>query len=528
MKLLSLVFISLFMMASVEANDSYQEFKTIITTSISYRNEVVSRQKEIELLTKKSHILTGQELESINIMAMERFNQQNVSMNFINAHAGVTNKKVSKAYEPTQEELKSIMMALALGVTMADNYLMAYQVFENNTKLRKILNEYDIAYDKKVNMLRDNIHEYYSLKNRKRLKRAIKIYQTFFLPVISEYNSPEFVELSNIIEGSPFFQKFKQRNFWSNLGDFFNHLGSKAFHFKMYALDIGAKLIEKIIYDGSKIFGNTLGTVHFRPGKLQWEDDFLPSVQKELQVLDVLMENTPNHATSKYIPGFWTHAAIYAGTEEDLKFYGIWDHPFVQKHQERIRAGANVIEGLRSGVEINPIKSFKDADTFAAIRLKQKLSYEETKAHLLRAFAQVGKVYDFSFDIQSGKQIVCSELHYITFTGIHFNTSRILGRQTISIDQIAEQALTNRYFNVITFWLDGEKMVEDVAMRYDITLLTEGRTILSEPERIYFSQIYDLEKGEIKARKRANPAFVPPAYLPQGSAKASIQVEVGP
>jgi hypothetical protein len=248
-----------------------------------------------------------------------------------------------------------------------------------------------------------------------------------------------------------------------------------------------------------------LGSIQFRPGKLKKNTAFIPSIKKQLKVLDVLMERTPARATSNFIPGFWTHAAIYVGNEEDLKFYGVWDHPLVRPHQERIKNGANVIEALRSGVEINPVDNFKDADTFSTLRIKIPLTHEQIQAHLLAAFAQLGKIYDFSFDIQSGEKIVCSELHYITFTEIPFNTSRILKRETISVDQVAEQGLTNRYFEVINFWLDGKEMEDDVTVRYDITLLTQGRTILTDEEQRYFSQIYDLETGEIRQRKRANP-----------------------
>ena len=486
-------------------SDDYTEYKNILETTLKLREEILLRHKEVELILSKEHILAGAELETINKMALERFNLGEKALQFLEHHSDLVKTKIPKDFTPSSQDLKSVMMSLALGVTMADNHLMVYKVFHTNNKVRRLLNEYDQAYDKKLNMLRDSIHEFYSLRNRKKFKRAIYLYEKHFTALNEDSENEEFIHLAATINSSLFYQKFKQRNFWSPVSDLLSFLGTKLFHFKLYASDIGAKIIEDIIFDGSEIFGNTLGTIQFRAGKLKTDENFLPSVKSQLKVLDVLMERTPARATSNFIPGFWTHAAIYVGTEEDLRYYGIWDHPLVRNHQERIKNGASAIEALRTGVEINSLESFRDADTFSTIRLKVPLNHEQTRAHLLTAFAQLGKIYDFSFDIQSGKKIVCSELHYITFTEVPFNTSQILKRQTISIDQVAEQALTNRFFDVVNFWVDGKEMKEDLAVRYDITLLTQGRTILTEEERAIFSEIYDLETGQIRERKRANP-----------------------
>lgn len=505
MKICLLFFIGLLATSLVWSDDGYSEFKTLMETTKKFRDEIVERNNEVELVLTKSHVLTGLELESINKMAVERFENEKNSLAFLDHYGELVHYKIPKSFKPSAEELKSVMMALALGVTMADNYLMVYKVFHTNKKLRRLLNEYDQSYDKKLNMMKDAIHEYYSLANRKRLKRAIKLYERFFTAQLDEYEDEEYIYLSSIINSSSFYQEFKERNFWSPLKDFFSFLGTKIFHLKLYASDIGVGLIGKVIYGGSQIFGNTLGSIQFRQGKLKSNPDFIPNIKKQLKVLDILMERTPARATSNFIPGFWTHAAIYVGNEEDLRFYGIWDHPLVKPYQERIKNGANVIEALRSGVEINPVENFGEADTVSTLRIKIPLTDEQIKTHLLKAFAQLGKVYDFAFDIQSGEKIVCSELHYIIFTEVPFNTSRILKRQTISVDQVAEQGLTNRYFEVINFWLDGKEMEDDVTIRYDITLLTKGRTILTEEEQAYFSEIYDLETGEIRQRKQANP-----------------------
>ena len=89
------------------------------------------------------------------------------------------------------------------------------------------------------------------------------------------------------------------------------------------------------------------------------------------------------------------------------------------------------------------------------LRLRTRLTAEEQKEHILRALSHVGKRYDFAFDVETGKTIVCSELHYRTFININFNTSRILARSTISVDQVAEQATSDGPFQPVMLYLKG-------------------------------------------------------------------------
>jgi hypothetical protein len=58
--------------------------------------------------------------------------------------------------------------------------------------------------------------------------------------------------------------------------------------------------------------------------------------------------------------------------------------------------------------------------------------------HIRRGMNQIGKAYDFNFDISTLDKIVCSELLYVIFGNVHWPTQYRLGRPTISPDNIAE------------------------------------------------------------------------------------------
>jgi hypothetical protein len=55
-----------------------------------------------------------------------------------------------------------------------------------------------------------------------------------------------------------------------------------------------------------------------------------------------------------------------------------------------------------------------------------------------RGMDQMGKPYDFNFDVSTLDKIVCSELVYILYGNVHWQTQYRFGRVTITPDNIAE------------------------------------------------------------------------------------------
>jgi hypothetical protein len=117
---------------------------------------------------------------------------------------------------------------------------------------------------------------------------------------------------------------------------------------------------------------------------------------------------------------------------------------------------------------MNTLEHFSDIDDFALLRNEQEMSDEEVAEHILRALSHVGKKYDFSFDVETGDIIVCSELHYRTFVNLKFNTTFYLGRSTISVDQVAEQAISGMPLKPILLYVNGEEVLdEEIQETYD-------------------------------------------------------------
>ncbi len=227
--------------------------------------------------------------------------------------------------------------------------------------------------------------------------------------------------------------------------------------------DAYKKLGMKALYYASKAFGNTVGLVQSRRGYLysmsKEEED---SLAKRMKPLDVMFEKTPFRLTDRFIPGHFGHNSIWTGTKEELKKIGIWDElPSLYMNavenygyrgisfQADIEEGARIIEALRPGVQINSLRDFLDIDDYVVMRAEECdvweegtrfcLTPEKKLEYLRTAFSQIGKDYDFAFDVNTEETIVCSELLYRTYLDIDFETTYTVGSYNISPDQVAYQ-----------------------------------------------------------------------------------------
>ncbi len=176
----------------------------------------------------------------------------------------------------------------------------------------------------------------------------------------------------------------------------------------------------------------------------------------DLHAGDILVERTPFRLTDSFIPGRWGHAALWVGSEPELRALGIWDDPVVRPHHEAIRAGRGVVEALRSGVELNSLGHFLNVDDLAVLRPVTQTAAQQAET-VLQALRQMGKRYDFNFDVETRDRLSCAELVYHAYGRLDWPTRRQLGRAVITPDDIAGRALGGGPLAVIDLYTDGER-----------------------------------------------------------------------
>jgi hypothetical protein len=219
----------------------------------------------------------------------------------------------------------------------------------------------------------------------------------------------------------------------------------------------------------SKFFGNTAGLFQTRSGKLKHlvkNPQDLNSMKSKLKPLSILVEKTPFRLTDHFIPGYFGHVAIWLGTIDELKplkvplngkSIPLLNHPDVLPHLKQISEGRSILEAVRlSGVSLNSVENFLDIDDLVIME-GTSMSQDEQALHLLRAFQQIGKPYDFNFNVESEREIICSELVYMVFLNEIWPTSRSAGRFTISPDQVAWRGVDS-CFHPVLMYLSGKKV----------------------------------------------------------------------
>lgn len=201
--------------------------------------------------------------------------------------------------------------------------------------------------------------------------------------------------------------------------------------------------IYTIVYGGSYVVGNTIGLFH-RGTNAQQNASLLLAA---LQPFDIVLMKSPHHLTDQFIPGYFGHVGIWLGSG------------LAAGLKEKVAAndsikGKAMVEVLRSGVRISTLKDFADGEVFLVIR-PQNLSNELKGTIISNVEKQVGKDYDFNFDIESPEAITCTELVYLAYDFVDWQIRYTWSRYTLSPDDLALTALKNPLFEFPAFIENG-------------------------------------------------------------------------
>jgi len=362
-------------------------------------------------------------------------------------------------------KMKGLMLSLGAALTLYDNYLLGVMLFEQDSRLRKLINDPDMGFGLVGNLLDEMTLNANSIETRYRVRKVITYYENSFeeLKLLGQSDA-DFEYLNLLIASSPSYNYIKKIRI--------NEISAK----KFIAFErITADMISESSKDGfnliSGLFGNTMGLFESRKGKLYGDEAAKKIIMETLEPLDILLEKTPFRLTDKLIPGHFGHVAIWTGTQADLIELNIWGNPYVQKYNQKLSNGMDVnskdehqiIEALRSGVQLSTLDEFMNIDDFVILRpiFKKEEDKALAKEALIMAFRQLGKKYDFNFDVNTTDKIVCSELAYVSFPSIDWPTQKTLGRHNISPDNVAKLAWNNLPLELIIFFHDGKLVEKD-------------------------------------------------------------------
>jgi len=352
-------------------------------------------------------------------------------------------------------------LGTAAALTLYDNYLSLLMIMKD-PRLRRLVNDPDRGYGIEEDELSELVERLNSKSNRDRLRKLVDAWDD--APEgLSENAASALEPIRRTIESSVSYRYAHEQTLEASLP-------TKGRIRRAHFLDRLNHLADDAVGTVSEVFGNGIGLVETRKGKLWNQEEVRRKVLDTLQPLDLLLEKTPFRLTDHFIPGHFGHVAIWMGTEAELDALGVWKQPAMQGepfwgYRQEVADGHSVLEALRSGVELNTIRQFLNVDDLAILRPKT-LAPDQVVPSLIRGFEQVGKEYDFNFDVETTGTIVCSELPYHVYPHIDWQTEAQLGRFTISPDDVAAQAIGEQAaFELILFYHDGRQVEPDAALR---------------------------------------------------------------
>ena len=420
-------------------------YQALVETSLSYRVKALRLFESIE----DKEVLSGADLDALHHLTLNQLSLKDEIAAYIEENQHLVD---SAGTYTEKERMELVMISLSALLLRYDNYLIAYINYENDTKLRQLLNDPDSAYDIPANTLSDMTNIYNDLGHRTDVQDMIDFYNAN-IQTYENVDENFFLYLKMMIDQSPSYQLgFENDTEYAliNLNSLYTSI-----------LDLGEDGLTLVTNELSKTLGNTAGLVETRKGKLYDDADVAADMRSVLKAGDILLEKTPFRLTDKLIPGHWGHAAIYIGTEEELVALGIWNDSVVVPFQEDIRAGKLIDEALRDDVQLNTIEHFLNVDDVAIMH--DRTESDEAKAErIILALRQLGKEYDFNFDIETSVKIVCSELVYVTSIMIDWVTEELVGIHTISPDNVAVKSIEeNSIFDITLLYHDGLEVTTD-------------------------------------------------------------------
>ncbi|MCA1979219.1 MAG: hypothetical protein LDL19_08275 [Thiobacillus sp.] len=436
-------------------DDEIESYRTMVEAALMYRAETLQLLAQIRATLDRGETLSGQDLAQLSAGLAEHLALRRQLFAVAEAHECWLGAWGPGKALASEARLKGVMLSLSAALMLYDNYLLAISLYQEEPRLRMLLNNKDVGYDIDYGELNRIALSFASEETRSRVRQGIAYYEAEIVQARATLAADRhLVYLDQLITQSP---SYNMTRHFSPLAA----LGRKLGFYVPFTAETLLRLKDEGVNLTSMIFGNTVGLVESRRGKLYDRPDVRDGLANDLRAGDILVERTPFRLTDSFIPGRWGHAALWVGTESELRALGLWDDPVVRPYQAAIRAGQSVVEALRSGVQLNSLAHFLNVDDVAVLRPAGQTPAQQA-ASLRQALRQVGKRYDFNFDVETRDRLSCAELVYHAYGQIDWPTRRQLGRAVITPDDIAARALGEEALAVVALYNDGERVPGDL------------------------------------------------------------------
>ncbi len=189
-----------------------------------------------------------------------------------------------------------------------------------------------------------------------------------------------------------------------------------------------AAFAEKLPHDNG-----SLGTV------ASFEHELVSSARP----LDVILFRSGISFAKNVFPTFFTHSAIWLGTEQQLRREGLWSLPELAPFRERIQAGFPIAEAAYRDVHLSRFEMTADYDRLMLLR-GNNIGLAQKRAAFAKLAELEGRPFDPSFDARDPERLSCIELLSVLLPELELPERYAQGRYTIIPDDAARLSLEGK------------------------------------------------------------------------------------
>lgn len=173
-------------------------------------------------------------------------------------------------------------------------------------------------------------------------------------------------------------------------------------------------MLTKIYNSTLKIFGDLKVYkfpffILYDPGSYLVRGNEIREVMNTLQPGDILIRGYNNYLDSYFIPGFFTHSALYLGDVPNE--HNITLMPSA-KEEFYVEGEQMVVHAMAEGVFMEDLLNFCRCDYLVVLRAS-KTTQEDVDDIYNRALMKLGTPYDFQFDFSRYNNLSCTEFVYL-------------------------------------------------------------------------------------------------------------------
>lgn len=186
------------------------------------------------------------------------------------------------------------------------------------------------------------------------------------------------------------------------------------------------------------------------PTEKRVSQNVLEQLRPILRAGDILITRHNGALTNLFLPGFWPHAALYIGDNQDM---GKATLPLKSPNLGEWKGEICTFEALKDGVHFRALETTLSVDAFVVLR--PNLSKEVIDEAIARVIIHAGKGYNFDFDLFRSDQLVCTEVIYRAYDGIggtNMPLTERLGKKTLSAEDLLDFSLDTQWATPVAIY----------------------------------------------------------------------------